>query len=128
MDRFPPTANPRIYTLSAMIVGYLLIGDFTANEQNSIGNWLFTVGQILENNCAFQQLFEERISGNTINTNSREFKNGGSPYMNNEPLINNLKDMLNDEVKCNCNELEEIKKALKLMSEKIEYLFQSKKN
>lgn len=86
MNRFPPTGNPRIYTLSAIIVAYLLIDDFTANEQNAIGNWLMTVGQTLEVNAAFQQLMEERVQGNTVNINSSQFKNGGSPYMNNPPL------------------------------------------
>lgn len=86
MGQFPPTGNPRIFTLSAVIIAFLLMDDFTANEQNAIGNWLMTVGQTLEANAAFQQVVEERIQGNTVNINSCQFKNGGSPYMNNPPL------------------------------------------
>lgn len=86
MGQFPPTGNPRVFTLSAVIVAFLLMDDFTANEQNAIGNWLMTVGQTLEANAAFQQVVEERIQGNTVNINSCQFKNGGSPYMNNPPL------------------------------------------
>lgn len=89
MGQFPPTGNPRVFTLSAVIIAFLLMDDFTANEQNAIGNWLMTVGQTLEANAAFQQVVEERIQGNTININSCQFKNGGSPYMNNPPLYPN---------------------------------------
>ena len=39
--------NPRVLTLSAIILGYSLIGDYSANEQNSIGNWFMLIGQIL---------------------------------------------------------------------------------
>ena len=121
MERFPPTANPRIYTLSAMIVGYLLIDNFTANEQNSIGNWFVTIGQILENNCAFQQLMEERINGNTININSKQFKCGGSPFMHNKPLIEDNDDIFNNDFRFN-EELDEIKRAIKLIQEQLEKL------
>lgn len=86
MDRFPPTVNPRAFTLSSMIVGYLLIDNFTANEQNSIGNWFMTIGQVLECNAAYQQLVEERFQGDTININSQQFKHGGSPYLHNKGL------------------------------------------
>lgn len=86
MDRFPPTINPRVFTLSSVIVGYLLIDNFTANEQNSIGNWFMTVGQILECNASMQQTVEERFQGDTININSQQFKNGGSPYLHNKGL------------------------------------------
>lgn len=86
MKRFPPSLDPKLYTISAFAIGLALIDNFTANEQNAIGNWFITIGQTLENSAAWQQVVEERIQGNTININSREAKEGGSPYMNNEPL------------------------------------------
>lgn len=86
MGRFPPNYDPRIYTLSAVIIGLALIDNFTASEQNAIGNWFITVGQTLENNSAWQQVIEERVVGNTVNINSQEAKSGGSPYMHNPPL------------------------------------------
>ncbi len=139
MDRFPPTANPRIYTLSTMIIAYLLIDDFTANEQNAIGNWLMTVGQILEANASFQQLMEERVRGNTININSQQFKNGGSPFMNNPPLYprdddetgnnNDSSPNTNDQAfgfnqkkAINEDELDTLKKAIDKIKEKLDEL------
>lgn len=124
MNNFPPTANPRIYTLSTMIIAYLLIDDFTANEQNAIGNWLMTVGQILEANAAFQQLIEERVKGNTVNINSQQFKNGGSPYMNNPPLYpNNSQGNNSSNNSQNYNyedEMETLKKAINKIKAKLD--------
>lgn len=57
---FPPNIDSRTFTLSAVILGYLLIDDFTVNEQNAISNWLLLVGQVLETNAAQQQLLNSR--------------------------------------------------------------------
>lgn len=109
MDRDSLLLKPRFYTLSTVIVAFLLIGDLTANQQNALGNWLMTIGQILEGNASFQQTIEEFLRGNTYNINSKKYKNGGSPIMDNEPLLdyfkntddgqkvlNELKKMIND--------------------------------
>ncbi|MGM9834934.1 MAG: hypothetical protein ACI31M_04070 [Bacilli bacterium] len=140
MNRFPPTANPRLYVLSSLIIGYLLIDNFTANEQNAIGNWLMTVGQILEESCAFQQVVEERVRGNTININSEQFKNGGSPFMNNPPIDPRVNNSANNNDNNNDssgnsssqsnrnsnytyeNELDTLKKALDMMRNKLDEL------
>lgn len=132
MNRFPPTGNPRLYVLSSLVIGYLLIDHFTANEQNAIGNWLMTVGQILEESCAFQQVMEERVQGNTVNINSEQFKNGGSPYMNNPPLYprKNKSGNNNDSSDNNSSynnykyedELCTLKKAIDLMKDKLDEL------
>lgn len=82
--------NPKTYTVASMIVGYLLIGDLDALQQNAIGNWLMTVAQILEANSAIQQAIEERFQGNSYNINSKQYKNGGSPYMNDDGLLDYL--------------------------------------
>lgn len=84
MNRFPPDIDPKIYILTAAIIGFALLDEFTANEQNAIGNWFMLVGQIMETNSAFQQISEERITGTTINTNSHEYKQGGSAFMKNK--------------------------------------------
>lgn len=86
MNNFPPSLDPQIYTLSAVVIGLALINNFTANEQNAIGNWFLTIGQTMANNAAWQQVLEERIKGGTLNINSDQAKNGGSPYMKNKPL------------------------------------------
>ncbi len=113
--------NPKLYTLASLVIGYVLIGDLTANEQNAIGNWLMTVAQILEANSAVQQALEAKVQGNTININSKQYKNGGSAYMNNPPL----------EKRANCNssreddnydDLELLKRVIKKMQEELEQL------
>lgn len=55
---------PRVLTLSAVAVGYLLLQDDNANEQNALGNWLMLVAQMLCTNAYFNQL------QNPMNTNN----------------------------------------------------------
>lgn len=112
MNDRPLYLNPKAYTLSALIIGYALLGDYTANEQNAIGNWLMTISQILECNSAIQQAIEEKYKGYTFNINSRQFKNGGSPYMNNPPIFD-FPDPSDQEV-------EDIKKVLQNMIKKLD--------
>lgn len=47
---------PRTMTLTAVILGYLMIDDLNAAEQNELGNFLILVGQILETNAAGMQV------------------------------------------------------------------------
>lgn len=112
MNDRPLYLNPKAYTLSALIIGYALLGDYTANEQNAIGNWLMTISQILECNSAIQQAIEEKYKGYTFNINSRQFKNGGSPYMNNPPIF--------DFPDPSDQEIEDIKKVLQNMIKKLD--------
>ncbi|MDD6323712.1 MAG: hypothetical protein PUA73_03785 [Bacilli bacterium] len=51
-------------TLSAVAIGYLLLDDTTANEQNALGNWLMLIAQMLCTNAYFVQLKEEKGSKN----------------------------------------------------------------
>lgn len=44
--------SPKTFTLLATIIGYMLIDDLTVSEQNSLGNFLMLVGQILETNAS----------------------------------------------------------------------------
>lgn len=85
--RLIPDVPPITYTLSATIIGFLLIDDMTANEQNALGNWLMLVAQVLCTNAYYQQLEKERQHPNheeTIEMLSKMVK-----AMNQE--INNLK-------------------------------------
>lgn len=87
MDRDSILFNPKLYTASSVLVAFILMGDLTATQQNALGNWFMNVGQILESNSAFQQVIEEIFKGNTYNINSKQYKNGGSPIMDNEPIL-----------------------------------------
>ena len=62
-----PNMDPKIFSLSAVIVGYLLIDDLTANEQNALGNWLMLVAQVLCTNAFYKQVLSEIKIKNSIN-------------------------------------------------------------
>lgn len=62
-----PNIPPKLFSLSAVTVGYLLIDDTTANEQNALGNWLMLVAQILCTNAFYKQVMQERGHNNTKN-------------------------------------------------------------
>lgn len=109
MNNFPPNLDPKIYTLSATLIGFALIDNFNANEQNAIGNWFITIGQILENNSAWQAMTEGRISGNNININSRKFKETGDPYTDNKAWVNSQKD----------KDIEQLKKTVEIIQEQL---------
>lgn len=56
---FSKNISPKISSLSAVAVGYLLLDDLSASEQNALGNWLMLVAQILSTNAYFKQLQSE---------------------------------------------------------------------
>lgn len=55
-----PNVPPKIFSFSAVVVGYLLIDDLTANEQNALGNWLMLTSQVLCTNAYYKQVQQER--------------------------------------------------------------------
>lgn len=55
-----PNIPPKIFSLSAVVVGYILIDDMTANEQNALGNWLMLVAQVLSTNAFYRAVMQER--------------------------------------------------------------------
>lgn len=68
-----PNIPPKLFSFSAVAVGYLLIDDTTANEQNALGNWLMLVAQVLCTNAYYKQVMQERgIDNNANNTNTIE--------------------------------------------------------
>ena len=81
---FPPNTDPHLFAVLAVTVGFACVGDYNANEQNSIGNWLILVGQYILTHAAQQQLIEARLENNNLNTNSQKHKNGGGPFTDNE--------------------------------------------
>ena len=64
---FPPNIDPHTFSIIAVVVGYASVGNYTANEQNSIGNWLILVGQYMLTHAAQQQLIEGRKTQNNQN-------------------------------------------------------------
>ena len=94
-----PNVPPKIFSLSAVIVGYILIDDMTAREQNALGNWLMLIAQVLCTNAYFKQVQQER----GIDTSGQN-----QTSMNNEETIAMMQKMINAINK----EIEELKKQL----------------
>lgn len=65
-----PDIPPKLFSLSAVIVGYLLIDDLTANEQNALGNWLMLTAQVLCTNAFYKQVQQERGNDSSGRNNS----------------------------------------------------------
>ena len=63
-----PNISPKLYSLSAVMVGYLLIEDMNYEEQNAIGNWLMLVAQLISTNAFYKEYDETK---NNINTNEK---------------------------------------------------------
>lgn len=100
-----PNIPPKLFSLSAIIVGYILIDDSTANEQNAMGNWLMLVAQVLSTNAFYRAVMQERglepqgsteTGRNNANTfASSVFNNTKGDNQNNFDTINMLEKMIN---------------------------------
>jgi hypothetical protein len=62
-----PDIPPKTFTLSACVVGFLLLDDLTAEEQNALGNWLMLVAQVLCTNGFYRQLQDKHHQQNLTN-------------------------------------------------------------
>lgn len=68
-----PNVPAKVFSGSAVAVGYLLIENLTANEQNALGNWLMLAAQVLCTNAFYQQVQQERNQNNSAtNYQNRE--------------------------------------------------------
>ena len=56
-----------VMTALGVILGFALMGDLTSDEQNSLGNFLMLISQILETNATQLQLLEDRQSAQQMN-------------------------------------------------------------
>ena len=114
-NNFPPNINPQVFSFIAVLIGSACVGNYSAAEQNSIGNWLILVGQFILTNAAQQQLIEGRLENSNININSMEHKQGGSYYTNNSKSNQNQRpevEFLLEAIKNIEKELNELKNKL----------------
>ena len=95
-----PNISPKAFSFSAVVVGYLLIDDMTANEQNALGNWLMLVAQVISTNAFYKQVMAERRMDNT-NINNQNNSNINEIIML-EKMIKALKQEI-DNLKNNTN-------------------------
>ncbi len=78
-----PNIPPKLFSMSAVVVGYILIDDMTANEQNAVSNWLMLVAQVLATNAFYRAVMQERgleprESTETGRNNADTFANSSS--------------------------------------------------
>jgi len=81
-----PNIPAKAFSFSAVVVGYLLIDDLTANEQIALGNWLMLIAQVLCTNAFYKQVQQERA------TNSQNNQSCGN--ISTEESIEMLKKMV----------------------------------
>lgn len=98
-----PNIPPKAFSFSAVIVGYLLIDDMTANEQNALGNWLMLVAQVISTNAFYKQVMSERGMDN-----SDEIKKNNNINNQNNPNIDEI-IMLEKMIKALKQEIENLK-------------------
>ena len=82
-----PNIPPKLFSISAVAIGYLLIDDTTANEQNALGNWLMLVAQVLSTNAFYRALMPER--GLEPRESTESGKNNSYSFGNNSNYFNN---------------------------------------
>ncbi len=83
-----PNVPAKLFSLSAVVVGYLLIDDLTANEQNALGNWLMLMAQVLCTNAFYKQVQTERETYSSANFTNED----------NVRLLRKMVDALNKEI------------------------------
>lgn len=113
-----PNIPPKLFSGSAALVGFLLIDDTTAEEQNALSNWLMLVAQVLATNAFYKALLKSRgrsteTGRNNANTpplnsqNNQNRNNPNDPYDDTEATLIMLQKMVNaiqkeiDEIKNN---------------------------
>lgn len=103
MNNLSDESLSRIDTLSAMFIGFALTYPFNSYVQNALGNWFMLLGQILETNATFLQLYQYNDSNSQNNSN------------NNDNDLCDDKDL----------DLEKIKEAISIMQDKIDELIKN---
>lgn len=115
-----PEVPPQLFSLSAVIVGVLLVDDSTPNEQNALGNWLMLVSQYLCTNAAYGQLLQSNtqtpgsFSENNFQNQTSQSNNSNSSNTSNTSNASDEEtlQMLIKMVNALNKEIDEIKKNL----------------
>ena len=61
-----------LMTALGTVLGFALTGGLTYAQQNTLGNWLELIGQILDTNAAQGQLLQAREQGDRLTAVERE--------------------------------------------------------
>lgn len=57
---------PELMTALGTVLGFATLGDLTADQQNSLGNFLILIGQILETNSSQKQLLQDLAAAQSM--------------------------------------------------------------
>lgn len=114
-----PNVPPKLFSLSAIVVGYILIDDMTANEQNAVGNWLMLVAQVLSTNAFYRAVMKERglepkESTETGRNNADTFSGSSSNSSPSNTPDNETVVMLEKMVRAMQTEIDNIKRNMNL--------------
>lgn len=114
-----PNVPPKLFSLSAVVVGYILIDDMTANEQNAVGNWLMLVAQVLSTNAFYKAVMKERGlepkgSTETGRNNADTFSNFSGNNTSSNESDNETVVMLEKMVRAMQTEIDNIKRNINL--------------
>ncbi len=97
-----PNIPAKVFSFSAVAIGYLLIDDLTANEQNALGNWLMLVAQVLSTNAFYKQVEAERngttqsVPNDMSHTNKTTSTSEEETIIMMQKMINALTKEVND--------------------------------
>ena len=78
----------RLLTISAFTIGYVLIDELTATEQNAVGNFFMLIGQTLSTNSSFNFNVDWNNATNGTSINKIDEKE----------LLNRVKDIFNNSI------------------------------
>lgn len=114
-----PNVPPKLFSLSAVVVGYILIDDMTANEQNAVGNWLMLVAQVLSTNAFYRAVMQERGlepkgSTETGRNNADTFSGSSENSSSSDTTDNETVVMLEKMVRAMQTEIDNIKRNMNL--------------
>ena len=110
-----PNIPPKLFSLSAVAIGYILIDDTTANEQNALGNWLMLVAQVLSTNAFYRAVMQER---GLEPRESTETGRNNSYTFNNQNINSNTSDN-SSQNECN-DTIVMLEKMIKALEKEIE--------
>ena len=78
----------RLLTISAFTIGYVMIDELTATEQNAVGNFFMLIGQTLSTNSSFNFNVDWNNATNGTSINKIDEKE----------LLNRVKDIFNNSI------------------------------
>ena len=78
----------RLLTITAFTIGYVLIDELTATEQNAVGNFFMLIGQTLSTNSSFNFNVDWNNATNGTSVNKIDEKE----------LLNKVKDIFNNSI------------------------------